>query len=154
MFGKPTECGCGQNVESVSHLILECELWRNLRSRERERSSAYLLRVPWRFCLIVRDRIRAYLLLEVFKSANEEHVYSIATKSPSMLIDLFVTFILESLSHPTLKDWVSDYLLLRIPSNLLMRNLSIKLQQNSNVNRPSCYMHFGDFAPLYPDGVG
>ncbi|GBN28169.1 Putative protein in type-1 retrotransposable element R1DM [Araneus ventricosus] len=32
MFGKPAECQCGQNIESVSHVILECELWRDLRS--------------------------------------------------------------------------------------------------------------------------
>ncbi|GBO43987.1 hypothetical protein AVEN_218442-1, partial [Araneus ventricosus] len=31
MFGKPVECQCGQNIESVSHVILECELWRDLR---------------------------------------------------------------------------------------------------------------------------
>ncbi|GBM66462.1 hypothetical protein AVEN_265932-1 [Araneus ventricosus] len=32
MFGKPAECQCGQNIESLSHVILECELWRDLRS--------------------------------------------------------------------------------------------------------------------------
>ncbi|GBN50737.1 hypothetical protein AVEN_11155-1 [Araneus ventricosus] len=32
MFGKPAECQCGQNIESVSHVILECELWKDLRS--------------------------------------------------------------------------------------------------------------------------
>ncbi|GBM55808.1 hypothetical protein AVEN_47072-1 [Araneus ventricosus] len=31
MFGKPAECQCGKNIESVSHVILECELWRDLR---------------------------------------------------------------------------------------------------------------------------
>ncbi|GBO28368.1 hypothetical protein AVEN_11191-1 [Araneus ventricosus] len=33
MFGKPTERQCGQNIESVSQVILECELWRDLRSK-------------------------------------------------------------------------------------------------------------------------
>ncbi|GBM63303.1 hypothetical protein AVEN_186123-1 [Araneus ventricosus] len=33
MFGKPAECQCGQNIESVSHVILECELWKDLRSK-------------------------------------------------------------------------------------------------------------------------
>ncbi|GBM06992.1 hypothetical protein AVEN_125227-1 [Araneus ventricosus] len=32
MFGKPAECQRGQIIESVSHVILECELWRDLRS--------------------------------------------------------------------------------------------------------------------------
>ncbi|GBM30703.1 hypothetical protein AVEN_259569-1 [Araneus ventricosus] len=32
MFSKPAECQCGQNIESVSHVILECELGRDLRS--------------------------------------------------------------------------------------------------------------------------
>ncbi|GBN73783.1 hypothetical protein AVEN_95191-1 [Araneus ventricosus] len=31
MFCKPAECG--QNIESVSHLSLGCELWRDLRSK-------------------------------------------------------------------------------------------------------------------------
>ncbi|GBN80237.1 hypothetical protein AVEN_84626-1 [Araneus ventricosus] len=33
MFGKSVECQCGQNIESVSHVILECELRRDLRSK-------------------------------------------------------------------------------------------------------------------------
>ncbi|GBN89926.1 hypothetical protein AVEN_227610-1 [Araneus ventricosus] len=33
MFGKPAECQCGENIEPVSHVILECELWRDLRSK-------------------------------------------------------------------------------------------------------------------------
>ncbi|GBM72561.1 hypothetical protein AVEN_81832-1 [Araneus ventricosus] len=33
IFGKPAECQCGQNIESVSHVISECELWRSLRSK-------------------------------------------------------------------------------------------------------------------------
>ncbi|GBM92662.1 hypothetical protein AVEN_47973-1 [Araneus ventricosus] len=32
MFGKPAEYQCVQNIESVSHVILECELRRDLRS--------------------------------------------------------------------------------------------------------------------------
>ncbi|GBM73974.1 hypothetical protein AVEN_121786-1 [Araneus ventricosus] len=32
MFGKSAKCQCGQNIESVSHVIFECELWRDLRS--------------------------------------------------------------------------------------------------------------------------
>ncbi|GBO11169.1 hypothetical protein AVEN_256021-1 [Araneus ventricosus] len=33
MFRKPAERQCGQNIESVSHVILECELRSDLRSK-------------------------------------------------------------------------------------------------------------------------
>ncbi|GBM59245.1 hypothetical protein AVEN_174392-1 [Araneus ventricosus] len=53
---------------------------------------------------------RAYLPLQYIKSYNEEHVYQMSTKSPSLSVGLFVTCISETLHHPSPKDGARAYL--------------------------------------------
>ncbi|GBM26950.1 hypothetical protein AVEN_196891-1 [Araneus ventricosus] len=53
-----------------------------------------------------RDWVRAYLPLQYFKSAKEEHMHQVSSISPSMSVSPFVIHIMEILPHPTLKDWL------------------------------------------------
>ncbi|GBL93196.1 hypothetical protein AVEN_42649-1 [Araneus ventricosus] len=52
----------------------------------------------------------AYLPLMYFKSANEEPVYLVSSKSPNMSTDLFVTCILQALANSSLRALVWAYL--------------------------------------------
>ncbi|GBN58955.1 hypothetical protein AVEN_240752-1 [Araneus ventricosus] len=42
-----------------------------------------------------KDCARSYILLQYFKSVNEEHVYQVSSKSPSISIGLLATCILK-----------------------------------------------------------
>ncbi|GBN29890.1 hypothetical protein AVEN_30795-1 [Araneus ventricosus] len=61
----------------------------------------------------LRDWDTAYLPLQYFKSTNEEPVYRLSSKSPSMSTGQFVTYILETLAHPVLRTWICAYLRLQ-----------------------------------------
>ncbi|GBN67413.1 hypothetical protein AVEN_36755-1 [Araneus ventricosus] len=58
----------------------------------------------------LKDCARDYLQLQLFKSANEEHVYQVSSKSLSMVNGLLVTCILETLPHLTPRVWARIYL--------------------------------------------
>ncbi|GBN85946.1 hypothetical protein AVEN_70457-1 [Araneus ventricosus] len=75
----------------------------------------------------LRHWVREDLHLQYFKSTNEDHVYEVSYKSPSMLNSLSVACFLETLPHPTLRCWGRASLALQYSSTShLMRNLCTK----------------------------
>ncbi|GBO30392.1 hypothetical protein AVEN_193939-1 [Araneus ventricosus] len=58
----------------------------------------------------LREWVRSYLCLQNFKSADEEHMYQVSSKSPNLSFSLFVTCILATMPHYTMREWVRAYL--------------------------------------------
>ncbi|GBL76241.1 hypothetical protein AVEN_234505-1 [Araneus ventricosus] len=123
--------------------------YRPSQSNGQECQSAYLLYMYFgRFGPLCHEGLGLSLFTQYFKSANEDPVCQVPSKSRSMLTGQFVTCILGTLVHPALRDWVRTYLSLHYFKSADEEPVHRNVHQSSEVCQPVNLLHV--FYILWP----